>query len=33
LVEERMLTIMGRMDGVNLWDKMQEMEDKQFTPV
>jgi hypothetical protein len=23
----------GRLDGVNLWDKRQEMEDEQFTPV
>jgi hypothetical protein len=24
---------MGRLDGVNLWDKRQEMEDEQFTSV
>jgi hypothetical protein len=30
-----MRTLMGRLDGdgVNLWDKRQEIEDKQFTPV
>ncbi len=28
-----MRTLMGRLDGVNLWDKRQEMEDVQFTPV
>ncbi len=28
-----MHTLMGRLDGVNLWDKRQEMEDEQFTPV
>ncbi len=33
VVEERMRTLMGRLDGVNLWDKRQEMEDEQFTPV
>jgi hypothetical protein len=33
VVEGRMHTLMGRLDGVNLWDKRQEMEDEQFTPV
>jgi hypothetical protein len=33
LVEERMRTLMEKLDGVNLWDKRQEMEDVQFTPV
>jgi hypothetical protein len=33
VVEERMRILMGRLDGVNLWDKRQEMEDEQFTPV
>jgi hypothetical protein len=33
VVEERMRTLMGRLDGVNLWDKRKEMEDEQFTPV
>jgi hypothetical protein len=28
-----MRTLMGRLEGVNLWDKRQEMEDMQFTPV
>ncbi len=28
VVEERMRTLMGRLDGVNLWDKRQEMEDE-----
>jgi hypothetical protein len=28
-----MRTLMGRLDGINLWDKRQEMEDEQFTPV
>jgi hypothetical protein len=28
-----MHTLIGRLEGVNLWDKRQEMEDEQFTPV
>jgi hypothetical protein len=28
-----MRTLVGRLHGVNLWDKRQEMEDEQFTPV
>jgi hypothetical protein len=28
-----MRPLMGRLEGVNLWDKRQEMEDEQFTPV
>jgi len=33
VVEERMDTLMGRLDRVSIWDKRQEMDDEQFTPV
>jgi hypothetical protein len=28
-----MIALMGRLDGVNLWDKRQEREEEQFLPV
>jgi hypothetical protein len=33
VAEERMHTLMGRLDEVKIWDKRQEMKDEQVTPV
>ena len=33
LVEDRLGLLMGRLDTVNIWDKRQEMDDEQFSPV
>ena len=33
LVEDRVGLLMGRLDTVNIWDKRQEMDDEQFSPV